>query len=649
MNRTVTFLAIASALGTPAASTAQNIDLEMFTNGVQIVSDDNLGLGISVSGAGDVNGDGLSDVIVGLYAEGPSAVGESYVVFGKASNEVIDLGAIDDAGFRIEGREAAERSGFSVSGVGDFNGDGLADLAVGTLNLTPAAPGETYLVFGKATDTPVDLGALSTDGIRISGTGNERSGNSVSGAGDVNGDGLADVIVGAYRASLNGFLFNGAAYVIFGRSDATAIDLGALGAGGFRIDGSDASDRAGISVSGAGDVNGDGLADIIVGADGAGLSGESYVIFGKTDSLAVEVGDLGSRGFLISGAAPNEGAGRSVAAAGDVNADGLADLIIGAPNADPNGNNSAGESYVVFGKAENSPIDLSALGSDGYVIQGIDADDESGFAVSGAGDVNGDGFADVIVGARGGDPNGREDAGESYVVFGKTDSTPVDLSVLANAGIQIDGAAPSNNAGYSVSGSGDFNGDGLADLILGATGDSSPRGESYVVFSTQVAPSDATYRAYAGPGNAPQLAVGITGDGSNDSHPDSRTWIDFADGEAASLVTVTLTRGSGDFPGAVADVSWEVATNRTGWTAAEVEFRYLESEISAGDEDSLQLYYSADGAAPFRPLVSCVDPLSNTISAIVSETGFFFIGELVQDNVVFASSFESNETPCESP
>ncbi len=115
----------------------------------------------------------------------------------------------------------------------------------------------------------------------------------------------------------------------------------------------------------------------------------------------VEGDDAGSGGFVINGIDPYDRSGESVSGAGDVNGDGLADVIVGAPFADPGGNSSAGESYVVFGKADTAPVNLSdvAGGTGGFVINGIDAFDYSGVSVSGVGDVNGDGLADFIVGA----------------------------------------------------------------------------------------------------------------------------------------------------------------------------------------------------------------------------------------------------------
>ncbi|MBN2833437.1 MAG: FG-GAP repeat protein, partial [Candidatus Delongbacteria bacterium] len=151
--------------------------------------------------------------------------------------------------------------------------------------------------------------------------------------------------------------------------------------------------------------------------------------FGKASgyTASLDLSDLdGSNGFIINGIDAFDRSGYSVSSAGDVNGDGLADIIIGARFADPNGNDLAGESYVVFGKASGltSSLDLSDLdGYNGFIINGIDQDDRSGYSVSSAGDVNGDGYSDIIIGARFADPNGNDLAGESYVIFGFSNPT----------------------------------------------------------------------------------------------------------------------------------------------------------------------------------------------------------------------------------
>ena len=207
-----------------------------------------------------------------------------------------------------------------------------------------------------------------------------------------------------------------------GNKIGTAIDLTAIEAdtGGFVINGVAENDQSGLSVSGAGDVNGDGFDDLIVGApydDPNGeLSGASFVVFGSAIGAAVELTALEEApaaiplGFVINGTAADDQSGLSVSDAGDVNGDGLDDLIVGARGADPNGSLS-GASYVVFGKADGVAVELSAidLNADavpsGFMIKGISTDDFAGQSVSGAGDVNGDGFDDLIVGAPGVDPN----------------------------------------------------------------------------------------------------------------------------------------------------------------------------------------------------------------------------------------------------
>jgi hypothetical protein len=179
----------------------------------------------------------------------------------------------------------------------------------------------------------------------------------------------------------------------------------------------------------------------------------------------------GINGFVINGSS-----GFFVSGAGDVNGDGIADLIIGARGANPNGNDRAEESYVVFGSSAGfSPsLELSTLdGTNGFVINGIDSEDYSGFSVSSAGEVNGDGIADLIIGAPFADPNSNfnSDTGESYVVFGSSAgfSPSLELSTLDGTnGFVINGIDRNDISGASVSSAGDVNGDGIADdLIIG--------------------------------------------------------------------------------------------------------------------------------------------------------------------------------------
>ncbi|MBA5249260.1 MAG: hypothetical protein FE834_06990, partial [Gammaproteobacteria bacterium] len=152
----------------------------------------------------------------------------------------------------------------------------------------------------------------------------------------------------------------------------------------------------------------------------------------------------------------------------------------------PSANNVTGKSYVIFGKTNNTAVNLSAIanGTGGFVINGEKAYDSSGRSVSSAGDVNGDGLDDLIIGAYYADSTGRTHAGKSYVVFGKTNTTVINLSDIAQGtgGFVINGEKARDFSGYSVSSAGDVNGDGLDDLIVGAYGANGYKGKSYVIF-----------------------------------------------------------------------------------------------------------------------------------------------------------------------
>lgn len=298
----------------------------------------------------------------------------------------------------------------------------------------------------------------ATAGAELSGaTSNDLLGAAVATGSDVNGDGFADVVFGADGALDDG---GGAAYVLLGGPDAGSTTAGDLeaGMGGFIIVGPAAADATGNAVAMLGDVNGDGLGDIAVGvSDGTG-PGDVYVVFGTETPSAVDLDALGAGGFVVSGGASF---GMSVGAAGDVNDDGLQDIIIGEPQADGDG-----IAVVVFGKSDNNPVDSTALGSGGYRLEASSADGEFGSSVAGVGDVDGDGYDDVAVGARlsGGD-------GRVFVFYGKTDTdtlTEDTLAMDATAGISITASEDAGWVGHSVAGAGDVNGDGRPDILFGA-------------------------------------------------------------------------------------------------------------------------------------------------------------------------------------
>ncbi len=441
-------------------------------------------LGSSVAAAGDFNGDGIDDVVLGAPESHPRGhVGEAFVVFGRRGLGAVDLGRLGALGVRIVGEASPDgAAGTSVAGAGDVNGDGLDDVVVtdphahavvrpGRRGVSRSVDGIAYVVYGRRSAGTVELRRLRASGFAIKGVED----GSATGAGDVNGDGFADVVVAAGDQS------DGGAYVVFGAPRRRSFDAARLGRRGFAVRGAPGDQQAG-PVASAGDVNGDGLDDLVVGApvslggppppdarEPVG-GGAAYVVFGKRSNATVRLGD---RGFRIAPPPQIGLVGAAVAGAGDVNGDGLGDVIVGAPALPLDFRDNRvgpGSAFVVFGASTPDTVTLGeVLGPRGFEIRGGPARG-TGTAVAGIGDHNGDGLDDLLVGAPG-EPDvagGGAPPGSAVLVYGRAATSRVELSALdAAEGLAL-GGLPGDRAGSAVGAAGDPDADGRPDLLIGA-------------------------------------------------------------------------------------------------------------------------------------------------------------------------------------
>ncbi len=478
--------------------------------------------GYAVAAIGDFDGDGFGDVAIAAPHAGPEGQGAVYLLFGRDADipDTVQLGGAGGGAMSVLfGAAAGDLLGSSLAAAGDVDGDGFDDLLIGAVGLDGLAPdsGGAYLLLGGLRPGSGGIEALDPGRlIRIDGlaTGDEL-GIAVAGGGDIDGDGFDDILIGARLAEADYARYSGGlSYLLFGGPDGVTGDLAALdGTDGMRITGVARFDQSGRAVAVLGDVNGDGFDDLAVGApdaDPAGRTnaGEIYVVYGAEDGFPAELdpSTMGGGGFLVSGADPFDFAGFAVAGAGDVNGDGFDDFVIGAYARDTGGGEAAGAAYLVFGSAEGHPdgLDLGDLdGSNGFAMFGLSAMSGTGRAVAGAGDVNGDGFDDFVVGARYADPEGVGGAGEVYLIYGRPEpfDAVLDLGSLEEdgAGCRLIGTAGEAYAGFSFGGPGDIDGDGFDDLVIGAP--ATPGGEE----------AGTAFAVFGGPQFAPAIAA-LTGD-----------------------------------------------------------------------------------------------------------------------------------------
>jgi hypothetical protein len=461
--------------------------------------------GLGAIASADVNGDGHADFIIGApAADGPDDgrpdAGEAYVIFGPHPGATLDLSR-DKPDVTIFGAKSSDFLGFAV-GSGDVNGDGFADILLGApladgLDDQRPDAGEMYVIFGGPTlASTLDLAQGEQD-LTIFGAGPDDSLGAALAAGDSSGDGFADILVGSFLADGpdDTRYQAGEAYLLLGSSGLSGRRDMAQGEYDLAILAQDADDQLGHYLA-MGDLDGDHLDDLIVSAfraDGPRNeredAGEVYVFLSSAGLKGVA--DLATTrpNFTACAADAFNDLGAAVAAA-DMNDDGIADLIVGAPRADPvsaaDARRGAGEVYVFFGGASlTGSRDVSQSQQD-LTLLGADPDDRFGTALAAA-DLDGDGKAEVIAGAERGDgpDDRRQDTGEIYVVRASS-TLPAKLDMAGGAyNAIVFGQRSGDMLGASLAAA-DWDGDGRFDLLAGAPladgpGSRTDTGAAYVI------------------------------------------------------------------------------------------------------------------------------------------------------------------------
>jgi hypothetical protein len=361
-------------------------------------------LGAAVAGAGDADGDGQADLFLGALHEGSAgeAAGAAYLIHGPltgAPTRYVD----DVATTRLLGENPGDWAGWAVAFAGPVNADGFDALLVGSLLAGDGGvedAGAAYLVHAPGSGD-LNLGSATA---RLRGVSlQDYAGTAVSGAGDVDGDGRDDVLIGATGTDHTGQIA-GSVYVLSGPVTGEQ----SLSSARVRLDGPGAGSFAGTSVAAAGDVDGDGYDDVLIGAtgfsDGADQPGAAFLLLGPL----AQGGWLDAEAHaILIGVGDDDATGHSVAGVGDVDGDGRPDLAVGAP-----GHGAGGAVHLVLG-APSGTVDLD----DHTVIQAENGDDEAGYSVAGGADLQADGSLDLVLGAPGHDAGfGR--SGSIYVLFG---------------------------------------------------------------------------------------------------------------------------------------------------------------------------------------------------------------------------------------
>ncbi|MEM9387893.1 MAG: hypothetical protein AAGA68_22760 [Pseudomonadota bacterium] len=490
----------------------QRFDLSNFTeaDGVILTGIElNSNAGAHARAAGDFNGDGIDDIVIGSSEVEQGFAGAAFVVYGSNSPPAnIELASLNGAnGFLMRGGDGDDL-GEQVAGLGDINGDGYDDIGVGARNkdvLQREAPGVVHVIFGGPNVAPsgeLDPDALDgSNGFVVNGFFPGGDASMVSAAGDVNADGFPDIAIGAFGVDTPTKGNVGQAYLVFGGPEVGSsgvINVLTLnGSNGVILEGQEADDFTGRDTAGIGDINDDGIDDVLIGAFSVDFGeladvGGGYVLYGSSDPWPdrIALGELlPTQGYFFGCIGAGFDCGAGVDGLGDVNADGHPDFIVSGSRAQPDGVLDVGEAYVVFGGGtigSDGDARTSELnGNNGFTIQGIDREDFFGRPSSTAGDINGDGIPDIVIGANMAEPEDGIDNGEVYVIYGKagvgSSGRLLAEELDGDNGFTLEGADVGSALGASATTAGDFNADGLDDLMIGAPFEIA-KGQVYILF-----------------------------------------------------------------------------------------------------------------------------------------------------------------------
>ena len=441
---------------------------------------------VQVAYAGDVNGDLFDDIVIGIsgFFDDANGEGGAFVFLGSASGLGAN-GTTSNADWRVEGEQVGLGMGYAVGSAGDVNRDGYDDLIVTAPGFDngQTREGAAFIFFGSATGLGL-TGTPANADWHVEGNQQDASlGASAGTAGDVNGDGYADVLVGKVGGE-------GAVFLYLGSTAGPGLFPA------WAADSNQPFSMFGVTVATAGDVNGDGYADVMIGADAyfdpENQEGAVFLWHGGPSGLGAN-GTPVNADWSAQGNLPSAKLGAAIGPAGDVNGDGLGDVILGAWGYDVTPNGNEGRAWVYVGSTRGLSAQVS------WSLLGHQVDGRLGQAVAGAGDVNGDGYSDVIVTNLLYD-NGQTDEGAVFLF-------PGTASGLSTAPIwSAEGNQAGARLGSSVASAGDVNGDGYGDVIVAASG--------YTVGGVNVGASFVWHGSAAGmgptgtPANADWSAVG---------------------------------------------------------------------------------------------------------------------------------------------